>query len=150
MNIRIFTLLLIVIVFGNNALVKAQATYCPVEPMPELPGGGGSKAIVAAIQQRIAYPPKALQAGARGRVFIRFTITPSGQVREVVVIKPFRPDCDFAVVNAVRHLPRFKTRLKKYGNVRYLVPITFDIAGSKTALRPLRRTDYQQALLKAH
>ena len=116
--------------------------------MPELPGGGGSQAIVSAIQHRIAYPLRALRAGARGRVFVSFVVAPSGKVREVAVVKSFRPDCDSAVVAAVQQLPRFKARLARYGPVRYVVPITFRIEGSKP-LGPPSRQEYDQAHQKA-
>jgi protein TonB len=116
-------LLLTGILCSSAKLAVAQVTYCPIYPMPELPGGGGMPAIVAAIQQRLAYPPQALRAQASGRVFVSFTVVSSGQVQEVVVVKAFRRDCGLAVVRAVRQLPRFKPRLARYGNVRYVAPL---------------------------
>jgi protein TonB len=112
--------------------------------MPELPGGGGMPAIVAAIQRRLAYPPQALRAQASGRVFVSFTVAPGGQVQEVFVVKAFRRDCGLAVVRAVRQLPHFKPRLARYGNVRYVAPITFRIEGSRPIGAPSRR-EYGQA-----
>ena len=35
--------------------------YTYVEQMPQLPGGGGNAAIVAAIQERLVYPEQALR-----------------------------------------------------------------------------------------
>lgn len=116
----------------------------PIEPMPELPGGGGMPAIVAAIQQHLAYPPQALRAQASGRVFVSFTVAPSGRVQEIFVVKTFRRDCGLAVVRAVRLLPRFKPRLARYGNVRYVAPITFRIEDSRP-IGPPSRQEYGQA-----
>jgi protein TonB len=140
-------LLLTGILCSSAKLAVAQVTYCPIYPMPELPGGGGMPAIVAAIQQRLAYPPQALRAQASGRVFVSFTVVPSGQVQEVVVVKAFRRDCGLAVVRAVRQLPRFKPRLARYGNVRYVAPITFRIEGSRL-ISPPSRQEYGQAYRK--
>lgn len=137
------------LVKGNLLLAQTDTTkfvcYFPVEPMPELPG---KQPIVAAIQQRVIYPPQALRANASGRVFVTFTITPSGRVQDILVVKAFRRDCGLAVVNAVRKLPHFKPRLKKYGNVRYVAPITFRIEGSRPIASPSRR-EYEQAHRKA-
>jgi TonB family protein len=142
-------LLLSALMVAISSAVRAQSVVCLIPPMPELPGGGGTQAIVAAIQRRITYPPQALRVGARGRVFVSFTIIPSGQVKDVFIIKSFRRDCSLAVLNAVRRLPRFQTRLREHGNVSYTVPVTFDIEGAKYPLRPVRRNDYPQALRKA-
>jgi len=133
---------------GAAKRAAAQITYCPIYPMPELPGGGGLPAIVAAIQQRLLYPPQALRANASGRVFVSFTVAPGGQVQEIFVVKAFRRDCGLAVVRAVRRLPRFQPRLARYGNVRYMAPITFRIEGSKP-IGPPSRQEYQQMARRA-
>ena len=121
--------------------------YLPIEPMPELLTGGGARGIVIAIQRRVIYPPQALRANATGRVFVSFTITPSGRVQNISVVKSFRRDCSLAVVNAVRQLPRFKPRLQKYGNVRYVAPITFTIVGNKP-IGPVSRQEYKHVARK--
>jgi TonB family protein len=136
--------LLCIRIIGSTILVQAQTTwYCPVEIMPELLTGGGGAAIAAAIQRQLIYPTEAKQAHITGRVFIRFTITPSGRVQNIFVVKSFRSDCGLAVVNAVWLLPRFKPRLKKYGDLRYVAPITFRIEGSRPIGQPSFR-EYRQ------
>jgi len=141
--------LLAAILCRSAGPVMAQFTYCPVIPMPELPGGGGVQAIVAAIGQHITYPPQALQADAQGWVCVTFVVMPSGRVRGVAIVKPFRPDCDAVVERAVRRLPRFKPRLARYGPVRYTAPIAFRIAGAKPVLGPLSRSEFYEAARKA-
>ena len=122
---------------------------CLFEPMPELATGGGGRGVVLAIQRRLVYPPKALRAGATGRVFISFTITPSGRVQEISVLKSFRRDCGLAAVSAIRQLPRFKPRPKRDGNVRYVVPVTFNLIGVKPLISPPSRQEVKQAHRKA-
>lgn len=116
---------------SNSASAQTDTTkfvcYFPIEPMPELPGGGGNRAIVTAIQKRIVYPAKALQAGAEGKVFASFAVTPSGKVQNITVLKTFRSDCGVATVNAIRQLPLFKPRRKDLGTISLTVPITFKI-----------------------
>jgi TonB family protein len=101
--------------------------YFPIEPMPELLTGGGTRGIVMAIQRRIIYPPVALQMEVEGRVFLAFTITPAGEIKQVTVVKSLWAPLDSAAVKAARQLPRFKPRSEKYGDMRYTVPVTFKI-----------------------
>lgn len=132
------------LLINRSAIAQTDTTsfvcYFPIEPMPELLTGGGARGIVTAIQRRVIYPPQALRANAIGRVFVSFTITPSGRVQNIIVVKSFRRDCGLAVVNAVRQLPRFKPRPKKYGSMRYVAPITFRIEGS----RPIGQPSFQE------
>jgi TonB family protein len=115
-------------------------TVCLIEPMPELPGGGGVAAIAAAVGRRVVYPPSALRAGAEGRVFVRFAVTPAGYVRNVAIVKAFRRDCGLAAVRAVRRLPRFQPRRQSLGWVNFSLPLSFHIkANQPPKHRPRRK-----------
>jgi protein TonB len=105
---------------------------CLVEPALELRSGGGNKGILAAIQRRLVYPPQALRAGAEGRVFVSFTVTSTGHVQRITVLKAFRQDCALAAVAAVRQLPLFKPRRKEWGTTGFTVPITFKLTQHPT------------------
>jgi TonB family protein len=100
---------------------------CLVEPGLELRSGGGSQGIIAAIQRRLVYPSQALRAGAEGRVFVSFIVTPTGHVQHITVLKAFRQDCALAAIAAVRQLPLFKPRRKEWGATGFTVPITFKL-----------------------
>ena len=103
--------------------------YTMLAQMPQLPGGGGQEAIIQAIQQRLVYPPKALQAQVEGHVYVDFVVTSTGRVDKVKVVKSLVADCDSAVVQAVQQLPRFKPgRVEgKAVWVRFTLPVTFRI-----------------------
>lgn len=107
--------------------------YTYVEKMPQLLDGGGMIGIITAIQQRIQYPPEALRAQAQGRVFVKFTVGPDGQVRQVTIVKGLRPDCDSAVVQAVRQLPSFEPGIQdgKPVAVSFTAPVNFAITGPR-------------------
>ncbi|RZK33328.1 MAG: TonB family protein [Hymenobacter sp.] len=115
----------------RSGLVQAQVDttrficYLPMEPMPELVSGGGSKGIIKAIQQRLTYPPEALRAQVEGRVFVAFVVTIAGEVTQIEIVKSLWAPLDSAVLDAVRHLPWFKPRLPRYGDVRYVAPVSF-------------------------
>ena len=98
--------------------------------MPELLTGGGGAAIAATIQRQLIYPAKAKQAHITGRVFVSFTITTKGLVKDVHVVKGVRPDCDAAALRAVSLLPRFKPGLQlgKPVYCGYTVPVVFSLS----------------------
>jgi protein TonB len=109
-----------------------KTVYTKVDRMPELPGGGGSEAIVAAIQQRIVYPPEALSMQIDGRVYVSFTVNASGHIENIVILKGILPACDAAVVKAVQQLPRFIAG-RQAGRpvaVLYTVPVSFILQDS--------------------
>ena len=79
--------------------------YTYVEQMPQLPGGGGQPAMIAAVQQRVVLP--AGTTAASNRVFVKFIIGKQGQVESAEIIKGVAPVVDAAVLAAVRQLPTF-------------------------------------------
>jgi len=109
--------------------VSSPPVYTYVENMPQLPGGGGNAAIVAAIQRNVIYPKAALANRIEGRVFVSFYVDSEGQVREAKIVKGLDPEIDAAVIAAVQKLPRFRpgTQDGKAVSVTFTVPITFAI-----------------------
>ena len=98
--------------------------YTYVEQMPQLPGGGGSGAIIKQIQDNFIYPAGAQQ---EGRVFANFIVAADGSVSNVKIIKGLAPAYDAAVLAAINQLPRFVPG-KQAGNpvaVSFTVPVTF-------------------------
>ncbi|MDB5234992.1 MAG: energy transducer TonB [Hymenobacter sp.] len=103
--------------------------YISVEQMPELPGGGGQNAIVAAIQRAVKYPAQALHAGVEGKVFASFTVNPKGDVVDVKIVKGLGAGLDEETLRAIKTLPRFIPG-KQNGrevSVSFTVPITYKI-----------------------
>lgn len=96
--------------------------YTYVEQMPQLPGGGGSAAIMAAIQARVAPT-----GGCGGKVFASFIVGASGVVRDAKIVKGIGASCDEAVLVAIRGLPRFKAGRQngRPVSVNFTVPVTF-------------------------
>lgn len=110
--------------------VIGNRVYTYVEQMPQLPGGGGSAAIVSAIQSHVKYPVEALRRRITGRVFVSFTVDDTGLVREAQVVKGIGGGCDESVLNAVQQLPQFIPG-RQSGipvSVRFTVPVTFQIS----------------------
>jgi len=144
-----YCLLLSSIGLHRSAQAQADAygsSICLVPPVPELSSGGGILGIVKAIQQRIKYPPKALQDDTEGRVFVRFAVAANGKVNQVDILKGLRPDCDSAVVRAVWQLPRFKPICPDWMPAYFTIPVTFTI---KRDL-PARKTTPRRGVVRWH
>ncbi|WP_201984103.1 energy transducer TonB [Hymenobacter rubidus] len=109
--------------------VVKETTYTYVEQMPELPGGGGQAAIVAAIQRAVRYPSVDLRNGTEGRVYASFTVNTKGEVTDLKIVKSLSTTLDAETLRAIKTLPKFIPG-KQNGrevNVSFTVPISFKI-----------------------
>lgn len=112
---------------GDDVVKKTIFTV--VEQMPQLTTGGGTAAIVAAIQKAVKYPSLALRNGVEGRVFVSFVVNPQGDVSDVKVVKGLGSGLDEETMRAVQNLPKFIPG-KQNGqavSVAFTVPISFKI-----------------------
>lgn len=110
--------------------VQPESTriYTYVEQMPQLPGGGGNKAIVDYIQQQLRWP-KELRNDTEGRVFVSFIVGKDGCVREARIVKGLDPLLDAETLRVVRALPIF-TPGRQGGQsvaVSFTVPVSFKV-----------------------
>lgn len=80
-------------------------TFLDVEQMPEFPGG--DDALVKYIVSHVIYPPAAVEQDVEGQCIVRFVVTKTGSVGEVMVVRSLSPDCDNEVQRVVRSLPMF-------------------------------------------
>lgn len=101
--------------------------YTYVEQMPQLPGGGGQRAIVDAVLSKLAYPKLEKSAQMEGRVFVKFTVDATGHPQDIEVVKGLAPAYDAAVLAAVRQLPTFEPGRQdgKAVSVSFTLPVLF-------------------------
>ena len=103
--------------------------YVAVEQMPELPGGGGQTAIVAAIQRAVKYPAMVLHNGVEGKVYASFTVNATGEITDLKIVRGLGSGLDEETLRAIRSLPRFIPG-KQNGrgvSVSFTVPVTYQI-----------------------
>ena len=103
--------------------------YISVEQMPELPGGGGQTAIVAAIQRAVKYPALALHNGVEGKVYASFTVNAKGEIVDLKIVKGLGAGLDEETLRAIKSLPKFIPG-KQNGrevSVSFTVPVTYRI-----------------------
>ncbi|OGX81878.1 hypothetical protein BEN49_14775 [Hymenobacter coccineus] len=103
--------------------------FITVEQMPQLPGGGGTEAIVAAIQKAARYPTQALSAGVEGKVFASFVVNAQGEVTDLKIVKGLGSGLDEETLRAISKLPRFIPGRQngRAVSVQYTVPISFHL-----------------------
>jgi protein TonB len=114
---------------GLTAGTVKETPYISVEQMPELPGGGGQAAIVAAIQRAVKYPGLALRNEVEGKVYVSFTVNPKGDVIDVKIVKGLGFGLDEETMRAIKTLPQFIPG-KQNGqevSVSFTVPVTYQI-----------------------
>ncbi|ALW84462.1 hypothetical protein AUC43_04815 [Hymenobacter sedentarius] len=92
---------------GVPSAQSPEKVYTYVEQMPQMPGGGNNKAIVDYIQSKLVYPNVAPADRKEGMVFVSFTVSKAGQVKDARIIKGLSAEYDAAVIKAVQQLPRF-------------------------------------------
>ena len=109
--------------------------FAEYEVLPVYPEGlGDERAIVGAIARAIRYPADALAKGAQGQVFVKFIVTPAGQIDKVEVVKGVFPSLDAETVRAVQQLQQFKPGSQDGAPVAFsfTVPVSYSIAPSRT------------------
>jgi len=106
----------------SDASPEDSRAYTYVEEEASLPGGGGTAALTAAVQQALVVPADA----EPGRVFVNFVVTQQGDAISPHILKGLSASTDAAVLAAVRRLPRLVPG-KMNGRavrVQFTLPIT--------------------------
>jgi protein TonB len=107
--------------------VDTARVYTYVEQMPQLPGGGGQRAIVEAVSTKLSSLKLAKPAQGAGQLFVKFIVNATGQVQHVEMVKGLAPAYDEAVLAAVRQLPTFEPGRQdgKAVSVSFTLPVSF-------------------------
>ncbi|TVT39596.1 TonB family protein [Hymenobacter setariae] len=90
--------------------------------MPHLPGTAGLYPVVEAVQRRLVVSPRTEE----GRVYVRLTVSETGDIQDVRLLKGLNAAVDSAVLKAVHRLPRFEPgrQNRQPVKVSLMVPIT--------------------------
>lgn len=89
---------------AETYVVEADKVYTYVEEMPHLPGTVGLYPVVEAIQRRLVLSPHTEE----GRVFVSITVSETGNIQNVYLVKGLNAAVDSAVIKAVYRLPHFE------------------------------------------
>lgn len=112
---------------------EVNETYGFADKVPELPTGGGTKALAAAIRARFHFPADAPRAQQVGRFTILVTVTASGRVTNTFVTSThkdrIRPSVPAAAVAALHALPQLKPAILNGDPVQYQFTTTVLLTG---------------------
>jgi TonB family protein len=110
---------------ASPAGTKDRPTFFQVEEMPEFPGG--EKALQDFVQEQLRYPEEAKEKGIQGRVYIKFVVSASGNVKEAKVAKGVDPLLDTEALRVINAMPPWKPGKQRGENVAvsYVVPVNF-------------------------
>lgn len=101
--------------------------YTWVEQMPTFPGGDGE--MMKYLGKNIRYPPVAQRNGLEGLVVLSFTVSATGQISEIEVLKSLGGGTDEEAVRVVKTMPKW-TPGKQNGRavpVKFTLPVRFTI-----------------------
>ena len=102
-----------------------EKPYTMVEQMPQFPGG--DRELLSFIAKNLRYPTIAQENGIQGKVFVRFVVSATGDVKDVKVMRSLDPYCDKEAIRVIQSLPKWIPGKQNGRNVPvyYTVPITF-------------------------
>ena len=106
---------------------KTEKVYniAMVEQKPEFKGG--ETAMYKWLADSIRYPAEAIADGAQGRVVVGFTVTRTGAIENVHVLRGRHPALDKEAIRVVKAMPEWNPGRNngRLVNVSYLLPVTF-------------------------
>lgn len=108
-----------------DASADADKVWDYVEQPAEYPGG--TAALLTYVGHHIKYPGVALRNNVQGRVYIKFVVDETGQVRQATVLKGIGAGCDEEAIRVISSLPRFEPARQNGRPVKvyFSLPINF-------------------------
>ena len=82
-----------------------EKPYTMVEQMPQFPGG--DRELLSFIAKNLRYPTIAQENGIQGKVFVRFVVSATGDVKDVKVMRSLDPYCDKEAIRVIQSLPKW-------------------------------------------
>ncbi|MFB6319571.1 energy transducer TonB [Saccharicrinis sp. FJH54] len=93
---------------SNNAYINNSVYAFELDKpdkLPEFPGG--DKALADYLSRTLKYPSIAQENGIQGRVYVKFTVTRSGELIDVKVIRGADPALDMEAVRVIKLMPNW-------------------------------------------
>lgn len=104
--------------------VQKQATFDGDIVKPSFPGG--ENALIEYIVKNFHYPQTCEVFG--GKVIVQFTVTRTGDVTDIKIVRSVHPEIDEEVVRVCKTFPRFipGSYRGEVQDMPYILPITFN------------------------
>ena len=116
-------------IIDENAIVEVQTQY-----------PGCEAAIRTFIHKNTVYPQIALEKETQGEAVVEFCVKEDGTIGEVFMLKSLSPECDKALMDAVRKLKRFipAKRKGKPVPVWFKMSVSFNMSDDNDNDKPIR------------
>lgn len=101
---------------------------------------GGAAALCAFINSNTRYPQIALETETQGEAVVEFCVKEDGTIGEVFMLKSLSPECDKALMDAVRKLKRFLPAKVKGKPVPswFKMSVSFNLSEDNDNDKPIR------------
>lgn len=96
------------------------------EVMPEFPGG--MKEMVKFLNSNLIYPQEMLENGIEGKIYVQFTVTKTGEIKDAVVARGVN-GLNAEALRLVKQMPNWKPGSNdgKVVDVKMIIPINFSL-----------------------
>lgn len=96
------------------------------EVMPEFPGG--MKEMVNFLNKNLIYPQEMLENGIEGKIYVQFTVTKTGEIKDAVVARGVN-GLNAEALRLVKQMPKWKPGWNegKEVDVKMIIPIHFSL-----------------------
>ncbi len=96
------------------------------EVMPEFPGG--MKEMVNFLNKNLIYPQEMLENGIEGKIYVQFTVTKTGEIKDAVVVRGIN-GLNVEALRLVKQMPNWKPGSNdgKLVDVKMIIPIHFSL-----------------------
>lgn len=114
---------------GRDGEDKKVVPFQSVAHKPEFNGGDANE-FSKWIAENMKYPENCLQAKVQGRVMVEFTVTETGKVSDVRILRSVNEDLDKEAVRVVAQSPLWTPGRDENGDtvrVKYVFPVIFKL-----------------------
>lgn len=115
---------------GPDKKNEEDVVFNVVEQHPEFPGG--ISALYAYVTSSLKYPEAAKMAKVEGKVFVRFVVDKTGEIRDAEIIKGLGFGMDEEAIRVVKAMPAWKPGRQsgRPVSVRFNLPVDFRLNNS--------------------
>lgn len=90
---------------------------------------GGDEALAEYMEENLNYPELAKRQGVEGTVILKYTITKTGEIRDIEVVQSVSEEIDKEAIRLVSKMPAWTPAVKsgKVSEIKYQLPVTFQL-----------------------
>ena len=126
----------VIVITTGQPKKKEGKKAIPFQQVAQKPGfnGGDANEFSKYVAQNVVYPESCRQSKIEGRVTLEFTVTETGKVADIRILRSVNPDLDTEAVRVVAQSPLWTPGRDENGEivpVKYVFPVIFKHTGSE-------------------